>query len=223
MKISILVPTRQRRNRLIELYDSMFEYAKYPANVEMVAYVDDDDKSYNGLERYNLNIITGKHTRIADAWNICWKNAEGEILGLFGDDVICRTQDWDKIVTNEFNKLDDKIAFVYGDDGSDAGKTFGTHGFIHQNWAETVGYFVPPYFYASYVDTWLNDVAKMVNRHKYVDVLFEHMHQGMGKSEDDETYKEARRMVVGMEDLYNAKLQERNADARKLIEFMEKK
>ena len=46
-------------------------------------------------------------------------------------------------------------------------KNFLTHGFLHRNWVETVGYFVPPYFSSDFNDTWLNEVADMIGRKIY--------------------------------------------------------
>lgn len=218
--ISILVPSRKRPDRLKELYNSMCETAASPGNIEFVVYVDDDDNSYENINLYNMRIIQGPQISIAEAWNVCWQNANGDVLGLFGDDVVARTQDWDKTALEAINASDDHIAYVFGYDGSPYGKTFGTHGFIHQNWAQTVGYFVPPYFKANYVDKWLNDVAIALGRHKHIDCMFEHMHQGFGKAPDDETYQIGRQRDAGMEELYNQKQNERAQDVEKLRAFI---
>src|SRR6185369_12850874 len=84
---------------------------------------------------------------------------------------------------------DDKILFVHGDDGH-WGKEFGTHGCLHRNWIDTVGYVLPPYFVSDYGDTWVNEVADAIGRRKYLPFVTEHMHFLWGKSEMDATYKE---------------------------------
>lgn len=219
-RISILVPTRHRRARLLELYHSIYDTADFPGNIEVVAYVDDDDGSYDGLNLHGLKIIQGPRISISEAWNEAWRNAEGPYFGLFGDDVVFRSQGWDTAVLERFNEFDDKIAYVFGYDGSPYGSSFGTHGFIHKNWADTVGYFVAPYFKANYVDKWLNDVAIGLGRHCYIDYYFEHMHQGFGKAEDDETYREGRAKDNGMEQLYHEKWEERKDNIEKLRDFI---
>lgn len=223
IKISILVPTRMRCGRLMELYNSAFELAKFPATIEMVAYVDDDDPGYDGLDKFNLRIIRGPQVSISEAWNKCADEAQGEYLGLFGDDVIFRDEDWDIAVTSRFMKYPDKIGFVFGHDGSPYADTYGTHGFLHKNWVKTVGYFVPPYFKANYVDLWINDVAKALGRHLYIPYYFEHMHQGFGKAADDETYQKGRERDEGMRELYDSLADKRQEDIEKLKQFIEGK
>lgn len=220
-RISILVPTRKRCGRFTDMYNSAFELAKFPANVEVIAYVDDDDNGYDGMDKFNLKIIRGPQISISEAWNECAKHATGEYLGLFGDDVVFRDQDWDNAVLERFADYDDKIGFVYGYDGSPYNDTYGTHGFLHRNWVDTVGYFVPPYFKANYVDLWINDVAKGVGRHLYIPYYFEHMHQGFGKAADDEVYQKGRERDKGMQDVYKSKLKERQEQIQKLKQFID--
>ncbi len=220
-RISILVPTRKRCGRLKELYYSAMETANKPGNVEFVVYVDDDDNSYDGVDLYNMKIIRGPQITISEAWNKCADNASGDYLGLFGDDVIFRDKDWDRAVLERFDEVDDKIGFVYGYDGSPYNDTYGTHGFVHKNWVEVVGYFVPPYFAANYVDLWINDLAKGVQRHMYIPYYFEHMHQGFGKAADDEVYQEGRERDKGMQDVYKSKLKEREEQIQRLKQFID--
>ena len=100
------------------------------------------------------------------------------------------------------------------------GANFGTHGFIHRNWVDTVGYFVPPYFSSDYNDTWLNDVANMIDRRIYVDIKTEHMHPAFNKGPMDQTHIERlqRHQEDNVDALYATKLPERQADADKFID-----
>lgn len=202
------------------MYESALNTARYPGNVEVVVYTDEDDNSYDGLNLFNMTLIKGPQLSISEAWNKCWESASGAMLGLFGDDVMFRTENWDETVTGALNEFDDHIMYVFGDDGSPTGKTFGTHGFIHQNWAKTVGYFVPPYFAANCVDTWLNDVAKALGRHRYIDHYWEHCHALMGKAEDDATYRLGRERAGRPEALYAQMGAERQIDVDKLRAVM---
>jgi hypothetical protein len=112
---------------------------------------------------------------------------------------------------------------VHGYDGHQP-KTFGTHGFIHKLWVEAVGYFVPPYFRCDWNDTWLNDVANMIGRRHYVDIVTEHLHPVWGTRLLDQTDQD--RMAAGQADnvdqLYRDKLPEREADAAKLRRIIER-
>lgn len=196
MKISLLVPTRQRPDRFTSLYQSAMELADSPTDIEFVVFIDDDDASYDDLNLPRVIKVRGNGLILAEMWNECAYEANGDYLGLLGDDVLFRTKGWDTAVLKVFDEYDDKIAYVFGDDLSPRGKEFGTHGFIHRNWALTVGYFVPPYFAADYVDAWLNDVARGIGRLRYAGIVMEHMHFGFGKSENDDTYRAGRRRTT---------------------------
>lgn len=187
--ISLLCPTRHRRELFKRMVNSAVETAD--GIIEVVCYVDEDDNSYDDLG-LNVKIITGKRD-YKHMWDICSKHATGDIMGLLGDDVIFRTQGWDSLIEAEFKKYKDKILLVFGRDGNEAArdKPYGTHPFLHRRWVETVGYFTPPYFSADMVDTWLNDVAEILDRSVFIpEIYMEHMHVGFGKGKLDDVYQD---------------------------------
>jgi len=184
-KISILVPTRDRINTthgnfVNKLITSAEDTADDFNSIEFVFYIDEDDKDsqnyFENLNYSNVDFVCGKRIVLSEMWNQCYEISTGDILFHCGDDIRFRTHGWDKIVRDKFNEFDDRILFVFGDDEKTQLGTFGTHGFISRKWADTVGYFVPPYFSSDYNDTWLNDVAKMIDRWFYVDIVTEHIH-----------------------------------------------
>lgn len=215
--ISVLIPTRKRPNNIKRLYKSAVETADNPDDLEFILYVDNDDSSYDNLD-LPIKIIYGERIVLSQMWNECYKESKGDILMHAGDDIIFRTDSWDTMVKEAFAQYPDNIVFVYGNDGSPHNGKFGTHGFIHRKWAETVGYFVPPYFSSDYNDTWLNDVAKMIDRHQHIAILTEHMHPDLKKAKLDVTHKERieRHQRDNVGQLYESKLEERKADAEKL-------
>lgn len=206
--ISVLLPTRKRREMFLRLYNSAMSLANHPGLVEVVYYVDEDDDSYDGLNLYNATRISGPRVVLSEMWNACYEAATGDIFMHCGDDIVFRTEGWDDVIRSTFAEYPDGIAFVYGNDGNGESEKnqFGTHGFVHRNWVDTVGYFVPPYFVSDYNDTFLNDMAKKVGRHRFVDILTEHMHYSLGKSEMDENTKERleRHEKERPQDLYNS-------------------
>ena len=193
--------------------------------IEIIAYVDEDEPYMGQYEELEVKLFKTKRTVLSKYWNMAYEKAQGPIYMHCGDDLIFRTQGWDTIVKEAFDRYEDKIVFVHGDDGHtsrDRAKTFGTHGFLHKNWVEAVGHFVPPHYSSDYNDTHLNDVAEMINRKVYVDILTEHMHPAFGKGEMDKTHEERiqRHQDDKVDQLYASKFHERQEDAEKLRKVM---
>lgn len=227
--IALLLPTRQRAKMLTELYESAMRTADFPEKVIVVVYVDTDDSSYDYIRLPRLRIIRGPRQTISKCWNVCWEAArkKATIFHHCGDDNIFRSDGWDTVVRNLFASIPDKIVFVYGRDGNGESEQnkFGTHGFIHKNWTDAVGYFVPPYYESDYNDTHLNDMAKAIDRHVYVDLFIEHMHFSLGKMEIDQNTRDRleRHTRQKPEEVYNSleKRIERENDIEKLRVFIE--
>lgn len=228
--ISLLLPTRQRPEMLMRLYESAIDLADDPKNVEMVVYVDDDDESYGALVESpppRTKFLQGPRKTISECWNDCHRASTGEIFMHCGDDLVFRTKGWDTVVRNLFANYPDKIVFAYGDDGSTESHNyeFGTHGFIHKNWTDVVGRFLPPYYESDYNDTHLNEIAKALNRHVHIPIFTEHMHFSLGKSEKDRNTEErlARHERQHPENVYNSqeKRIERLDEIERLRQFIE--
>lgn len=220
--ISLLLPTRQRPDNLKRLVDSINETASNPSDIELVTYIDDDDWLYEALD---LEIAWGRAggprtdsdglVNLSAMWNRCYDACHGDIIMHCGDDIVFRTRGWDDIVRNAFDAVPDKILFTYGWDGIQP-KTFGTHGFVHRRWIEAVGYWLPPLFSSDFNDCYLNDVAKLIGRHRFIDIYTEHLHFCIGKAEQDLNTQErlARHERDRPQDLYNSPMvQQMIADA----------
>lgn len=226
--ISLLLPTRQRRERFVGFYNSAMETADSPEQVEVVAYVDNDDNSYDGLKLPRLTLVRGPRIVLSEMWNKCWENAKGTIYGHMGDDILFRTKSWDTEIINAIDSFPAKIGFVWCNDVSDESQRneFGTHGFIHKNWTDVIGRFLPPYFASDYNDTWLNEISKSLGKQKYLHhIITEHMHVSLGKSEMDDNTRERleRHARTKPEDIYNSreKAIERLDETEKLRQYVE--
>lgn len=219
--ISLLCPSRGRPEQLKRFFHSAKDTADMPDEIEIVTYIDDDDKSYDDVILRGLVRIKGPRQTMSKNWNDCQIHASGPIYGLMGDDILFQTEGWDTFIKQNFEYYPDGIAYLYGNDGSPH-TNFGTHGFLHKNWVDAVGYFVPPYFVSDYCDTWLNDVAKIINRHVHIPILTEHMHPDLGKAEYDQTHQERieRHHRHRPDLIYTEKADERQADANKLRKVM---
>lgn len=222
--ISLLLPSRGRPHNLERLAKSATETADRPDEVELVVFIDEDDTSYDGWAfPSQVKIYTTPRTIMSKYWNLAYERATGPIYMQCADDVIFQTPGWDTRVKEAFEHYPDKIVMVYGDDGDpNKEKDYGTHGFLHQNWVDVVGYFVPPYFSSDFSDTWLNYVADKIGRKVKIDIFTEHMHPAFGKGEIDLTHAE--RYVRHWKDKnvekYAATVGERDVDAEKLKKVM---
>lgn len=221
--ISLLLPSRGRPKQFAEFVQSVFATAKN--KVEIVVYQDEDDTPYPRIE--GVKYVVGPRIVLSECWNACYKEATGDILGHLGDDIRFRSEHWDVLIENRFKLYEDRIVFVHGRDGNEEQRLtlFGTHGFIHRNWVEAVGYFVPPYFSSDFNDTWLNDVANIINRHEYEPLVYtEHLHPALGKGEWDLTHQErlSRATRDNVHELYYSKemIRNRMVDANNLLGVM---
>lgn len=209
------------------LWKSALETADEPENLEIVFYMDDDDvhslEQFKKMDEPRVLGILGKRIVLSEMWNECQKIARGEIFHHCGDDLVFRSKGWDTSVRKHISSFPDKIAFVHGRDGIQD-ERLGTHGFVHKNWVDTLGYFVPPHFSCDYNDTWLTDVSNMIGRRIYDPTIYtEHMHWAVGKQPKDSTYSEtqARGNRDNVTALYESLLPKRREDAEKLKKFIE--
>lgn len=193
--ISLLLPTRQRPRQLKRLVDSV-NATKASEMIELVTYIDDDDHSYDDLE---LDILWHKvrgprningAVNLSVMWNECYEQSCGDVVMHCGDDIVFRTQGWDAVVAQAFAQTPDNILFAFGRDGFQDGNNFGTHGFIHRDWIDAVGYLFPPHYVSDFNDAFLNDVSKLIGRHREIPIFTEHMHFICGKAEIDQNTRD---------------------------------
>lgn len=214
--VTLLCPSR-RPVGLVELYTTAAQGAKGPWR--MYAYVDDDEPRREEFESIVglpfLQIVYGRRRPLSDYWNALASIAVGDIFGMMGDDIRIRTRGWDDLVRQEFAKVPDRIAFVWGRDGLHD-ERIGTHGFLHRRWTDAVG-FTGKHFSCDWADNWPFDIANMLKRRRFVKALYtEHMHPAANKgSWDDPVHIE--RVARGTRDnvgqLYLDTLPEREAHA----------
>jgi glycosyltransferase involved in cell wall biosynthesis len=217
--ISILCPTRNRTDAMRRLVTSARQTASNPVDVEFIFYVDDDDDaSANVADDLGATTVRGSRIVLSEMWNRCWDEAKYDVAMHCGDDIIFRSQQWDLHVLYAFERYPDKIALVHGRDGyQDAG--LATHGFMHRNWVNALGYFVPPHFSSDMNDLWNTEIADAVNRRVFLpEVYTEHMHPVVGKGTWDQTHQErlARHTRDNVEQLYRDLLPRRLEDIAKL-------
>ena len=222
--ISLLCPTRGRPEHVKRLHESVQQSCSGLVPVELFCYVDEDDLATIGKinELHGIRIQVGPRLCLSDYWNELAKTARYDLLMLMADDVVFRTKDWDLMVSEAFDLAPDHILMVHGDDKGPAGKSFATLPIVHRKWVETVGYFTPPGFPGDFADTWLDEVAHSLGRHKFVPFVVEHLHHVWGKSPYDKTYrdKDVRQKEHDSRKVYEQRRRERIRDAEKLLQVI---
>jgi glycosyltransferase involved in cell wall biosynthesis len=223
--ISILSPTRKRPNNVTRLVNSIVDTVNDLRNVELLVYIDDDDEESipalsAAAERINVNAVQGNKLIGSQMYNELAKLAQGDIIMFAADDIVFKTKNWDVVVDVQFNAIEDKILFIYGNDGFQNGR-IGTHGFIHRYWMELVGYVLPPKLASSYTDEWVTELAERAGRKLYLpDLIIEHLHPAAGKAPNDETYTKRIEVAGDLAAYYKSLEPERIRDAAKLKEFI---
>ena len=233
MKFSIVVPTRKRPVEVCELVETIFNTCDNFDLVEILFYIDPDDSDSESciislIDRYGYNIkytSSNENLNLSQMWNYAYNTlSTGDIIMICGDDARFRTKSWDTLIRDEFLKQDDRIVLVYGDDMIQ-GAGLATHSFVHRRWIEVSGFWLPPYFCADYVDTWLFEVATKINRVRYLpNVITEHMHYTVGKSAYDST-TERKLINISKENpalIYDQRYSERCEHVNKLLQYIGK-
>ena len=195
-KFSIICPTRNRITNLIRFISSVDASVSDKSKLEYMFYVDSDDTmtqtflSAKKEQDSRVNVVVGERIIFSQMFNEVALRSTGDILFMTGDDILMQTKDWDLRVEEEFNKVKDKLLVVSTRDGIQNEK-IATHSFIGRPWVDTLGYLTLGIFPGDYVDNWLTDVAKGVDRLVYRDDIFvEHLHPNVGKGQLDSTYTE---------------------------------
>ena len=201
-KFSIICPTRNRVTNLIRFIGSVDQTISDRSKLEYMFYVDSDDtftQHYLGaLAKQDPRVrpIIGDRIIFSEMFNKIALQSTGDILFMTGDDIVMRTTDWDLIVEKEFSAVPDRLLVVSTRDGIQNEK-IATHSFIGRPWVDTLGYLTLGIFPGDYVDNWLTDVARGVNRLIYKEEIYvEHLHPNIGKGQLDATYTDKFRQTA---------------------------
>lgn len=235
MKISLLIPTRKRPYYLEKLFKSIVDTADNINEIEAILYIDEDDQETITRLQYcsdplckmmNLGWVIGDRIRLSQTWNECYKltNTGSEIFWHGNDDCTFDTKGWDTLVTKAFDQYNDKIVFVGGRNSwtPHDGDLF-THGWLSQEWIQTLGYVTPDYFSSDFCDLWLTDVAKKIGRFHYIpELLIPHYHPAYGTAPEDQTHKDRiiRHYADNVRQKYDDLAPKREEDALKLSRYI---
>jgi len=215
MKISLLVPSRERLNLKLTLISSIITTVKDINNVELLFGIDEDDPTRDIAYKISqaipfVRIVDikneGKFIGINKIWNILASKASNDIFGYIGDDMIFKTPEWDKIILDDFsqNLPKDNIMLIHCFDGHRKADEICVNAFVHKKYYEILGYFTKEDFLINWSDQWMYQTFKAFNRVKYrKDIHIFHNHWVYGDRKKDKT---ADRMLSDNNDKISDKL-----------------
>jgi len=205
MHIGLTFPTKGRVEKVERLIASLRGFDPDKHKVTLYLGLSEDDPQYDlylDLEtRYKGDISVkcvtlSKWEGLGEAFNEIIEKSGDEIetYSMFGDDMVFKSSP--QIVFDEiehfFNSECDasKLGVISFNDGfhnKNRPDPIAINGFVHSNWVDCLGMFIPSSFYADYSDNWLADIGKMIGRWKYCpDITIEHLHFVYNKSEMDD-------------------------------------
>lgn len=179
------------------MLNSMFSLADSPDDLEVIAYIDDDDTETLALDTSLWNVVTivGPRETMGKLNAACYVRSRGNIIMLGNDDMIARTPGWDTRVRDEIGRFPDKIYLLYPNDLYKGSKVC-TFPILSRVTCDTIGDPFPADYRGAFIDLHVMDIFKRLygfghQRIAYLDdVIFEHMHYRAGKSACDATYRE---------------------------------
>lgn len=120
------------------------------------------------------------------------------VFGFMGDDHRPRTPGWDEAILSAARTTKAKI--LYGDDLLQ-GERLPTAVFLTLNIVRALGYMAPPELRHLYVDDFWRDLGKRSGCLEYhPEIVIEHLHYIVGKSENDATYEQNNNSAAAKKD-----------------------
>jgi hypothetical protein len=188
VSLAIVVPSRERPGSAERLIEAMRDTCR--GDTKLVLGVDDDDPRLAEYLALDADRVVAGGMRQVVAWvnYLAVRYAQDyPYIGHFGDDNIPRTVGWDVRVEES---LRDNW-FCFGDDlysGRPAGSLC-CHIFMRSQVVQALGYMGPPCFRHMYVDPVWMAWGEALGIEFLDDVVLEHMHYSVGKSEMDTSYQ----------------------------------
>lgn len=196
VEISILLPTRGRPFLVQRLLKSITHTTSDLVNIEVILYIDEDDVVSHEITHPSITlvkIIMPPGNSMGNITRECYKASSGRYIMLMNDDVVFHTQNWDIAVISAFRNFHDDIALVYGND-LDQSEHVPTFPILSRKVCELMGGITPIGYQNLHLESHIFDIFKQLkklgfNRVVYLnDIIFEHLHYIVGKSEYDRTY-----------------------------------
>ena len=190
--ISLIHPSRGRAHKSFENSKEWIEKAGY--EVELVLSIDNNDSSAEYISYYH-NLICDKficcdsNASVVEATNRAAKESKGDILVYLSDDFKC-PDNWGQLILKEFEGVTEPMLLKVDDCLQKFDVPVLTIPIMNRALYERLGYFWHPEYKSMFCDEHLYWVSRKLGALKFAPHLkFEHQHVSVGKSEDDDTYR----------------------------------
>jgi hypothetical protein len=200
MKILFKLTSRSRPDNFFRALDSILENIT-DSDFGILCSLDEDDQSMNNpivmdrLSNYatsGLEFIAhfGKSKSKIDAINRDLQNrGDWQILVNVSDDQVITVKGFDEII--RANMPADLDCFLhFRDTNHNPPDALCTLSILGRKYFERDGFIYDPRFKSYFCDNLAQDIAKAIGKYKYIpEVIFDHLHPGYGKGENDAQYK----------------------------------
>jgi hypothetical protein len=182
--VLVIVPTRGRPDASVEFHKEFLQ--KSMISDLMFAIDEDDADSYPRIDGvlYEVNPrmgMNGTLNYVANKYSDSYK-----YIVFMGDDHRVRTFGWDLVMAEKIGSL----GVAYGNDLIQ-GQALPTAVMMSSNIIKAIGYMAPPKQKHMYLDNFWLDLGTRLNAIHYLeDVIIEHLHFSVGKSDMDSSYQE---------------------------------
>lgn len=196
--VLLIVPSRKRQNKIEEFYRHFLENSSI---TDLCIGLDEDDFSNypvfdNVIYDINPNMNLGpKLNTISKKYCDSYK-----YIAFLGDDHLIKTKDWDKKLVAAISDIENGIS--YGNDLLQ-GANLPTAVLIDSKIIKRLGYMCPPNIKHLYLDNFWKEIGLALGTLRYLDdVIIEHMHFTVQKSQVDDIYAEVNSMSMYAHDKF---------------------
>ena len=229
--ISVLLPTRGRRDVLKTSIESLVNKANQPSRLEILFGIDEDDEGLSDYIKEELAPFFNKHSIEARASvfkplgyenlhiyvNTLAGAATGEWLFFWNDDCLMDSQGWDDVIREH----DGEFKLLAPKDNHD-GHPYAILPIIPKDWFILMGHLSQN----AQNDAWLSHIAYMLDIFERIDFNFTHDRADITGNNDDETFKNRKYMEgnpsdpkdFGHQDMQNARV----SSASKIAWYLDK-
>lgn len=195
--ISILLPTRKRKNILLKSIKTLVETANHPDQIELLLGIDEDDpetKEFLQTEVAEYLRETGVecrasvfkpmgYERLHTYVNTLAAGARGDWIFFWNDDGLMVTQGWDDVITSYTGQF----KLLAPRDNHD-GHPYAIFPIVPRDWFTLMDHLSMN----TQNDTWLSHIAYMLDIFERIDIEFIHDRADITGNNNDETFQNRR-------------------------------